>query len=152
MGGLKNPAVEPLSAAVIANLPGRNAADPMLMLTPTSRLSALRIERSDTAQRAEAGIIHDYINHDAFLRKFIENLLRRLGLREVLRQHLGRDAVLALQFFRQRRQPVSATGHQHEIGFVGREQLGQLQTNAGGRPGNQRGFHDDGSPFGMAKQ
>ena len=86
---------------------------------------------------AEAGVIHQHIEHDAGFLQFLIQFARRGGMGEVLGRNAHRNVIARLQIVSQFAQRAAIARHQHQAIAIAREQVRQLQSNAAGGAGDQ---------------
>ena len=86
---------------------------------------------------AEARIVDQQIDPQAFFSREIINLLRRLPFRQIGGEHLRLNAMLFRQTFCHFLQPVHAPRGQHQVRATRRQFLGKRHANACARACNQ---------------
>ena len=101
----------------------------------------LKRQRGDRAPgRYEAGIVDDDVDREALGRKLLEDRLGRFGVGQIGRQRAGLDPLPLPEFSGQLLQFLPVAPPLAPGGFCRRRTIGQFPTDAGGGPGDQRGF------------
>jgi hypothetical protein len=87
--------------------------------------------------RAESRVVDQDVNRQPPGRQIAHDRRGSRGQRQILREHVGLDAVRADELDGQRRQLVSAPRHQDDVGARRGEDVGQLFPDAAGCAGDQ---------------
>ena len=92
----------------------------------------------ELAEGAEARVVDEDVDGDAFALQLIEEKLRRGRCGEIEGDGLDRDAV-SLQFGGDLREFIGAAGDQHQVVMVAGEEFGEFVSDAAGGAGDENG-------------
>ena len=125
-----------------STMPGRSArvrSVSATTFTDTISLSTRGSASTNGSVLREPGVVHQRVDLDAAIAQIRDQLVARVGGREVLRDDGRGDRVRRLQLFRELLHRSFAACDEHQVEAVPREQLGELDAEPARRPGDQRG-------------
>ena len=100
----------------------------------------------ELAERAEARVVDEPVDREAPVLDLPHEIARRARLDEVARDHVHAHVVALLELARERLQPVSPSGDEHEMTAVASDAAGEGRADAARGPGNERDVQRHGRP------